>query len=93
MKLLVDVEYALDFAVMVRGEPVRVGIYGRGAYGQSLGSIPHGETAFPIYSLGSREEFEELAASFERDFWNAAGFDSTDRLSVDFDRAFQDLGI
>ena len=87
-----DVEFALDFAVMVRGEPVRVADYGRNPY-HSLGPIQHGETGFPIYSLGPREGFEELAASFERDFWNAAGFDSTNRLSVDFDRAFEHLGI
>ena len=78
---------------MVRGKPVQVGIYGRDAYGRTLGPIPLGETVFPIYSLGPREELENLAASFDRDFWNAAGFDSTNRLAVDFDRAFQELGV
>ena len=87
----VEVEYGLELQIASTIQ-VNIGKYGGGGF-TDLGPFPSGVTTFPRYSVGSAEEFAELGALVERDFWNAAGHAFGSRLAIDFKRAFRDLGI
>ena len=87
-----DVEFALEVEILVIGEPVGIGKYGRDIFRDNLGPFPSSSTAFPRYSLGPREEFSDAMELFELDFWNAASVDQKKKLLVDFQSAFRELG-
>jgi Putative DNA-binding domain len=87
-----DIEYGLEFAIANGGAgDLNVSYYGN-PYGE-LGPFPKGHTIFPRYSIGRADEFQGLAQVFERDFWDAVGFDPPSLARVDFDRAFRELGL
>jgi hypothetical protein len=88
----IEVEYGLELEV-VSTESLHIGKYGGSHFGDFLGPFPSGQTIFPRYSVGGAEEFTELGALVERDFWNAAGHAFDARLLIDFKRAFNDLGF
>ena len=79
-----DQEYAIAPTLIVRGRSSLQ------PYGNRMFSDPHevpeGTHIFPIYPVGSRDEFNELIARFNEDFWNAVHADGaglTFRLSAD----------
>jgi hypothetical protein len=88
-----DIEYALDIEIRIVGGPILVNRYGDHPYGPYFGPLPEGETRFPMYSLGPRDGFGQVAALFERDFWNLVGVDQVREVNVDFDAAFRELGL
>jgi hypothetical protein len=86
-----EVEYGLELQI-TSTIPANIGRYGGGGF-TDLGPFPKGVTNFPRYSVGSPDEFTELGALVERDFWNAAGHAFGSRLVIDFKRALKDLGL
>ena len=89
-----DVEYGLEIEFRIRGAEVLVASYGSGPPMRPLGKLLSERTIFPRYPIGPREEFETVWRWFERDFWHAAGTDWQDEsISVDFSRAFRELGL
>ena len=88
-----NIEYGLEFEIANEGWGLQIGKYGGSHYGDWLGPFPEGRTIFPRYSVGPPEEFQLLSQTFERDFWHGAGHDWPDRITVDFARAFRELGI
>ena len=89
-----NVEYGLEVEILNRGPgELYVSNYSIGPLDNLLGPFPHGDDTFPRYSIGPREEFQKLAKMFERDFWDAVGYEPSSLVEVDFDRAFGELGM
>jgi hypothetical protein len=88
-----EVEYGLELEITTRASGLLIGRYGGSRLGDRLGPFPVGQTIFPRYSVGPTSEFQTLSALIERDFWHAAGHDSSDPMIVDFAKAFHDLGF
>ena len=88
-----NTEYGLEFEITNEGRGLQIGKYGGTHFGDWLGPFPEGRTIFPRYPVGPPEEFQLLSQAFERDFWHGAGHDWPDRITVDFARAFRELGI
>jgi hypothetical protein len=89
-----DVEYGLEIEIRVRGDQVPVSGYGTGRPMRPFGTFEGQRTIFPRYSVGPREEFAKVWSLFVEDFWNAAGADMAQgEISLDFQRAFRQLGI
>ena len=87
-----EVEYGLQFEICTNCE-VPVGTYGSDPYMRIIAKYPPGQMLFSTYTVGNPESFQELTALLERDFWDAAGSDSPDKLEVDYVRALRELGL
>jgi hypothetical protein len=71
---LVGLEYALSIQFEIVGVPAVLGLYGAKRFSpirQVL--LPPGRVAFPLISVGSEDQFEQLLSRFEEDIWNCAG--------------------
>jgi hypothetical protein len=87
-----NVEYALEFEIVIKRTAVPVNRYEAGMrYMGTLGPFPTGNVLFPRYSVGPPDEFPMVITVLERDFWNAAGHERSDRVVVDFARSFSGL--
>ena len=84
------VEYAIEVEIYASGDYMKV-VSNSGENKQ--GRLPSSQTLFPNYSLGSRNELEELAALIDQDFWNAAGVDMQNhKIEVKFKEALTTVG-
>ena len=89
-----EIEYGLELEVAVHGGPLHIGRYGPGLdIDDRLGPFPKDAPAFPRYSIGPVEEFQEVTRLFHRDFWNTAGHDLKEVLTVDYERALREFAI
>lgn len=90
-----SVEYGLEFEIVTYGEePLPIGRYGVGrSFGRWLGPLAEGQILFPRYNIGPPEEFQDVCRDFETDFWHSVGHDMDKLLTVDFEDAFNQLGI
>jgi hypothetical protein len=86
-----SVEWALEVEIQNANE-LRVGPYPNDLVGRFSGQLPAGGTLFPQYSVGGPEEFPDLHAMVERDFWHAAGNDVYETPVIDYARALKVLG-
>ena len=88
-----DVEYGLEFEIRVNGSDIPVGSYGRDLIGHDFGYWGTDPIRFPRYSLGEPNDFQAVAALLDRDFWHAIGYDSKQRIEVNFAKAFAEMGL
>jgi hypothetical protein len=89
-----DVEYGLEVEIRTRGRELQISGYDRRERHHTLGALSTPAELFPRYVVGPREEFGKVWSMIERDFWNAAGKDwGESPLSLDFERAFRELGL
>lgn len=87
-----NVEYGLEIEILFKQAQLRVGPY-HGGVEQFFGKLKKGAVDFPRYSVGPKEEFQELTQIFETDFWHGAGRPMYDRIAVDFETIFDQLGL
>ena len=58
-----------------------------------MGELPNNRILLTDYSLGPPEEFSELAAIIEKDFWNSGNLDWDTGIEVDFRSALEQMGL
>ena len=87
-----NAEYGLEIELFVSHAPTRAGDY-HGGHQQFAGAFQEGSLLFPRYSVGRRDEFQELTQRFVTDFWNGAGRWRPEQIGVDFETVFDQLGL
>jgi hypothetical protein len=87
------VEFGLEFEIANLGGDLFVGPYIEPGFGRWPGPFPRRHPPFPRYTLGPLEKYDNLTELFERDFWDAVGHEPSSLAQVDFERAFQELGL
>ena len=95
-----SLEYAVEVEILPRNAGVGEGSIGianyDGHYGvghSHLGELPNNRILLTDYSLGPPEEFSELAAIIEKDFWNSGNLDWDTGIEVDFRSALEQMGL
>lgn len=74
--------YGMEAAIQVFGEPLKILSYSGSGHWDVAGELGVGATEFPRYGVADKASFQDVLATFERDFWHATGRDWDDRLEV-----------
>ncbi len=88
-----EVEYGLEFEINNRGDKLLIGRYGDTTYEDYMGSLEEERSIFPRYPVGPPDQFQSITELFYRDFLDAAGHDVEETITIDYERAFAELGM